>query len=49
MRELVFAEFAVDVELFRGEFLQHLFIAAAVGFSDGGAELSLAAFEMTML
>ena len=43
------AEFAVDVEFFGGEFLQHLFVSTAIGLSNDGAEFSLAAFQVTML
>ena len=43
------AELPVDVEFFRGEFPQHLFVSTAVGFSNGGAEFSLAALQVTML
>jgi hypothetical protein len=45
----VLAEFAVDLEFFCGQPLQHLVVAATVGFGDEGAELALAAFEVAML
>ena len=43
----MFAQFAVDLEFFRGELRQHLMVAAAVGFGDEAAKLALAAFEVT--
>ena len=45
----MFAEFAIDLEFFRGEFAEHFVVAAAVGFGDESAKLALTAFELAML
>jgi hypothetical protein len=45
---LVVAELAVDVELLGDELVEHLLVAAAVGFGDLRAEFALAAFEAAM-
>ena len=45
----MFAKFAVDLEFFGVSLVEHLVVAAAVGFGDQGAEFALAAFEVTML
>ena len=45
---LVFAQFAVDLEFFRGESCEHLVVPAAVSFGYECAEFALAAFQLTM-
>jgi hypothetical protein len=44
----VFAESAIDLKFFGGEFLQHLMVASAVAFGDEGSEFALTAFELTV-
>ena len=45
----MFAELAIDLKFFCGEFSEHFLVATAVGFGDESAEFALTAFELAML
>lgn len=44
----MFPQFSVDLEFFRGEFLQHFMVSSSIGFGDEGAEFALTAFEVSI-